>query len=552
MTGVSLARLDANLPPDPHQPTVVKLATGGDGGASSEVLQKIVEPCLDDVAPVGKRSDAIYRFMCRAAEAGCSDTQMADLLRRHRMATEKWGRISGATATREVNKARKKHDHAGRMCIDAGCPDVPDWQRESKAKFERAQEDAKREKREHAEFMAAQRVAERRSRSPQQAQVPHEVLEPSEEEEDERQAEDDQSSSWSPLALDAYVDGTFVPPEPAIMPRLDGPAMFYPGKLHTVIGESESMKSWLLLVACATVLMDGGVAVYIDFEDSPESVVGRLLALGVPPVLILSGFRYSRPEEPLFVTRNGGAPALHIEALTAYADACDGAALVVLDGLSEGMAVHGLNISDTADVAKFYAYAGRVPARRGAAVSFIDHTPHRSKEQTGKEGRAIGSQHKIAGVDVAYGVTMRKPFGVGLTGMAAVSVVKDRPGQVRRHCAGDKHRDFAELTLSSSPSGETVRWVLAKPSEERFRPTGFMEKVSRALELADKPMSMRGVRENVSGRNEIKDLAVQVLVDEGYAEKVTGGLRSVQPYREVDDLMRAQSDGHAPSEGVDD
>ncbi len=368
---------------------------------------------------------------------------------------------------------------------------------------------------------------------------------------DDGQADED-LSSWSPVDLARFVDGTFVPPEPTIMGRVDGPAMFYPGKLHTVIGESESMKSWLVQVTCATVLMAGRTVAYFDFEDSPESVVGRLLVLGVPPGVILSGFRYSRPEDALFVTRNGGAPALRPKSLTAYAETIEGASFVVLDGLNEGMALHGLNMLDTSDVAQFLGLAGRLPTRAGAAVTTVDHTPHRSKDQTGKEGRAIGSQHKISGVDVAYGVTVRKPFGVGLTGVAAVSVVKDRPGQVRRHCTGDKHRDFADLTLSSSPSGTTVRWALTKPSEDRFRPTTYMERVSRAIEVADKPMSLRGVRENVAGRNEHKDLAVQVLLDEKFVERSPKGLTSVRPYREMDDLMRAQSDGHTPFGDDDD
>lgn len=370
--------------------------------------------------------------------------------------------------------------------------------------------------------------------------------------EDPQEEQQEERSSWTPVDLGDYLDGTYVPTEPTIMPRSDGPAMFYAGKLHSVMGEAEALKTWTLLVAAGIELQAGRTVTYVDFEDSPEAVVGRLRLLGVPAADIGARFRYCRPEEPLFASRGGSGPVLRPKPVVDYAEMCEGASLVVVDGVSEGMALHGLNISDTSDVAAFYTYAGRVPTRGGAAVSFIDHIPHTSKEQTGKEGRAIGSQHKIAGLDVAYSVTMHQPFGVGLTGTASVKVVKDRPGQVRRHCTGEKHRDFGLLTLSSSPSGTCIRWTLTKPSAGTFRPTMYMERVSRSLEGADKPLPLRKVRENTTGKGVRVDQALEVLVDEKYVEHNSDGYLSVRPYREIDDLMRAQSEGHTPFGDDDD
>jgi hypothetical protein len=57
----------------------------------------------------------------------------------------------------------------------------------------------------------------------------------------------------------------------------------------------------------------------------------------------------------------------------------------------------------------------------------------------------------------------------------------------------------------------------ASSSDAAFRPTGLMEQVSKLLE-ADPGLSKRSVRSSVKGKNEYVDLALDLLVSEGFVE----------------------------------
>ena len=95
------------------------------------------------------------------------------------------------------------------------------------------------------------------------------------------------------------LDGTWQPPQPSVGQRRDGQGLFYPGKTHTVVSETEGGKTWFALAACIAEMDAGCHVVYIDFEDDQGSVVGRLLTLGVNPEVIAELFHYIRPDETL-------------------------------------------------------------------------------------------------------------------------------------------------------------------------------------------------------------------------------------------------------------
>jgi len=107
------------------------------------------------------------------------------------------------------------------------------------------------------------------------------------------------ASSWAPVPLGPVLDGTHDNPAPQLLARVDGLALLYPGRVHTLSGEPEACKGWIALAATAQAIDAGERVVYIDFEDTPASVVGRLLALGMKPEILAMRFDYVRPEEPL-------------------------------------------------------------------------------------------------------------------------------------------------------------------------------------------------------------------------------------------------------------
>lgn len=247
----------------------------------------------------------------------------------------------------------------------------------------------------------------------------------------------DGRSTWAPLDLTAALEGT-AEAEPVLFTTTDGRSLLYPGKLHSVHGEPESGKGWLALHGTQQRLGLGEHVVYIDFEDSAASVVGRLLALGSERSAISERFHYLRPTEPL--TEHNLADLS--EALDCYPS------LVVIDGVTEAMVIHQLKLEDNTDVAHFLELLPRrIITHCGAAVLLIDHVT-KSREQRGRY--AIGGQHKLAGIDGAvYSLEVITPFAPNRHGSARVRVMKDRPGQVRQHALGPKRDQVAVLHLDS-------------------------------------------------------------------------------------------------------
>lgn len=345
------------------------------------------------------------------------------------------------------------------------------------------------------------------------------------------------SRSWLPVDLAAIVAGDHAEEPPAFVTRTDGVALLYAGKLHLVSGEPEAGKGWLACHACAERLRAGEAAVYFDFEDTATTIVSRLLALGVPGDAILERFSYVRPDDPL-----SDATWPQIVGLVGV----DAPALAVIDGVTEALTLHGLDLKDNADVAKWRKLLPRRLANLGPAVVEIDHVG-RDREARGRY--SIGAQHKLAGVDVAYTLEVVEPFARGREGRVKVKVHKDRPGFVREHAEGAL---IATMRLTSHIDG-SVGVALEPPTERgaAFRPTYLMERVSVALEEAPGGMSKRAIRAAVSGRNDVIDLALELLVSDGYVDRHPDGRtiahNSVRPYRESDDEGHENSDrAHVP------
>ena len=123
-------------------------------------------------------------------------------------------------------------------------------------------------------------------------------------------------------------------------------------------------------------------------------------------------------------------------------------------------------------------------------------------------------------------------------------------------CALQSHPEQALIITAHkvrtirAPFQRGTEWIFDRetqriqPREERgeqpaaFRPTVLMERVSRALE-AEPGLSRRALRAAVKGRNDAKELALDLLVAEGFAERRTEGQAvrhySTRPFRDDED-----------------
>ncbi|MGH2545980.1 MAG: AAA family ATPase [Actinomycetota bacterium] len=260
--------------------------------------------------------------------------------------------------------------------------------------------------------------------------------------------EDEERSTWEPQDLGPVLRGEVTEEPPSILRWGDDLCLIYAGKLHWWQGEPESGKTWLALHASAELLGAGRTVVYMDLEDSPAGIVSRLRALGVTEEEIVARFRYLRPEE-----------RMDDRARTVLAGLLDELqpALVVVDGVTEMAQLHGLDPVGTRDVAELIAIL-RPFRRTGAAVVALDHV---TKDRETRGRWALGSQHKLAGIDgAALLFRLREPFGRSREGVAALEVAKDRPGFLRGQAGAGKSLGQMHLV----PDGEAVR--------VEFRPAG--------------------------------------------------------------------------------
>jgi len=333
--------------------------------------------------------------------------------------------------------------------------------------------------------------------------------------------------AWEPYDLEEILAVGDNPEQPTVLARQDGICLLYPGAFHSVAGEPESGKSWIALLAAAQELRAGASVTYVDFEDRAGRVVGRLLSLGVTPERILKRFHYIRPMSPLDPVGRA-----HLD------QAAANSSLVVLDGVTEAMTLHGLSIDAQDDAAKFIHMFPKRLADLGPAVVQIDHVVKNADNQ----GRfAIGAQHKLAGLDgAAYIVKVIEPFARGKVGRARITVSKDREGAVREQANG---HTIGELVIDST--GATLSCLIEAPAhasrndDGTFRPTILMERCSRFLET-NPGSSGKQVEAGVSGKQTAKRDALRILTIEGFVTTEPGPrgavlYTSVNPYREDQD-----------------
>lgn len=332
-------------------------------------------------------------------------------------------------------------------------------------------------------------------------------------------------SSWAPIDLAPILAGDHVREAPSVLIRDDGAALLYRGRIAELAGEPEAGKGWVALAATAERLIMGESVVYVDAETDAPAILQRLRDLGLSVNVIAANFRYVRPEGPLDW------------------DALDSAfmpppALVVIDGVTAALTMAGLALTDNAEVAGWIeALPRRVARETGAAVLLVDHLV---KDREARGRYAIGAQHKLAAVDVAFRLDVLDPAGRGMTGRSKLRVVKDRPGSVRALAADADREHVATIVFDSDGDDGGIAVRIEPPSDApaEFRPTRLMERLSCAIE-ATPGLSQRQCRDDVRGATDAKRLGLAILLREGFirAEKDGQATRhySVRPYREADE-----------------
>jgi AAA domain len=341
---------------------------------------------------------------------------------------------------------------------------------------------------------------------------------------DEVLAEDDRRSSWARLDLREHLGPSDGRDAPSLLLRADGQALFYEQKRNEIHGAYESGKSWIALLVAHEVIRACGVVCWLDFEDSPRSIAGRLLALGATEEQIITFLRYVQPSEPL-------TPAAKIDLRLELHDSD----LVVIDAANEAMAAAGLDPNANRDVAAWYAEVPKLATEAHATLLVLDHVAKRPDQQRG----AVGAGHKQAAIDGAsYRVDGVKPFGRGSEGLVRLRLTKDRPGYIRGALGTGREPAAADIAIDATDPEALSIEVRAPGTEQPFRPTGLMEKVSLYVESRTEPATQRQILDAVRGKRVYTITAIEQLVTDGHLVTDDGPRGAIlytssKPFREA-------------------
>lgn len=258
---------------------------------------------------------------------------------------------------------------------------------------------------------------------------------------------------WVDVA--AYLDGDHEPVAARWGLRDDGAATFPPASLNMVFGDSEALKTWLLILVVSQALQAGGRVLYVETDGGGTSVIDRLIRLGCPPGLARDEdrLRFIVMESPEDIT------VMHEYA----ADGEFVPDLVAVDVVGEVVPALGLSSSQPDDWRKMNRVMFAPFVRLGSCVIYADHTPKDVETAAAGASGTAAKKQSVSGVSLrAYAVTKAAK---GSGGRARLTVHKDRHSVLSASAPprdGGRERVWGDLVLTDEPDG-TVKVELLAP-----------------------------------------------------------------------------------------
>lgn len=231
--------------------------------------------------------------------------------------------------------------------------------------------------------------------------------------------------------------------------------LLYLGGVHTLSGPPDCGKTTLACWWMLQAVRDGLSVLFLDEEGGREIVIEKFQALGARP-----GERIAYVQFP---SRSWNAVdvAMLNEVISERKPA-----IVAWDSSAAFLARAGLDENAAADVTRFYSHVLTPSARQhNAAVLVIDHDTKNSEPSR----YARGSGAKLAATDVAYKVSLIKPFSRTESGTSKLIISKDRRGWLERSYEAAFLADIASATLTvaiTKASGDADGLDLA-PAERK-------------------------------------------------------------------------------------
>lgn len=283
--------------------------------------------------------------------------------------------------------------------------------------------------------------------------------------------------------LDDVWAGTRTRIFPSICRRPDGLSLFYAGATNLLFGDSAGGKSWVLLFIAKQEIEAGHHVFFIDAEDSGISVVDRLKAIGLDPVLGAEKFHY--------IEVNGAWDAVQTASIMRGAIELYQPTVVFIDTLGEAMAAEGKDgISDLA-VAEWFKMIPRFIAALGPCVILTDHIGVSGTASTRVQG-SFRKRAALSGSQFQLIPDETFPLKRGELGKSHLICRKDRQG------AWGKDEHVAVFTLEDDVYGKQGKVGLRSPDDEDKKGLKKKKKGPSAVEKLKTFVSENGLDITIS------------------------------------------------------
>lgn len=315
-----------------------------------------------------------------------------------------------------------------------------------------------------------------------------------------------------PLYVDisALLDGTLPePPQPVLLRRTDGHALFYSGQVNLLFGDPESGKTWISLACATEALQHRRRVLVMDLDhNGPGAIVSRLLALGAPATYLRDPalFRYCEPEDRA--------------ELRQVVDDCKTwrPAVAIVDSIGELLPLHGANSNSPDEFTAVHSSVLKPLAKAGAAVLAVDHLAKSADSRAHGPGGTAAKRRAIGGVSIR--VKARKPFTPGHGGEAVLLVNKDRHGGLRAYCPVGDREPVAGLFKLLSPNDGALQWQVVPPvdGERNDDETASPEDIAAVGALDPPPATVEEARERLNWRKQRASNALRAWREQNTAE----------------------------------
>ena len=323
-------------------------------------------------------------------------------------------------------------------------------------------------------------------------------------------------------------------PTPTLLVRNDGRAIFYERRYNSLFGASGVGKSWVLIETSKQAAEAGGRVIFWDWEDTPDTLVARLLVMGGDRLLALmrdtDRFRYVASTD---LYHHDGASLPPLDGALAWLQGSTGPQLVIIDTTGAAGAPQEAGGQEWYDWKQAHVDPW---LDAGCTVISCDHRP----KNTANSGRgAIGPQAKRASVNGAQIRVEGRPFNADTSGYVTLYLDKDKNGRVPG--TGDKcaQLDDEVATLRGTYSdGGGFKLELEAPSAKNRG--GADDHVRRlimtALRAASEGMSANELCIAVEGRHDTIRRVAKQMASEQIIDVVTDARKHI--YRVPDASCR--------------